>query len=71
MYMYMCMYIYTLHFKKNIDKEMDKLSVMLSHFRIHQYFLFRLTRKKYPKLYQISTMGCVIKSSVAHKLRSD
>ena len=65
--MYMCMYIYTLHFKKNIDKEMDKLSVMLSHFRIHQF----LTRKKYPKLYQISTMGCVIKSSVAHKLRSD
>ena len=44
------------------------LFVMLN-LRICKYFSFRLTRKPYPKSCQISTMGSVIKSSVAHILR--
>ena len=46
-----------------------ELFILLIHFRIYKYFSFRLTRKPYPKFCQISTMGCVIKSSVAHTLR--
>ena len=47
-----------------------ELFIMLLHFRIYKYFSFCLTRKPCPKFSQISTMGFVIKSSVAHLLRS-
>ena len=46
-----------------------ELFAMLLHFRIYKYFSFCLTRKPFPKFYQISMMGFVIKSSVAHVLR--
>ena len=46
-----------------------ELYVLFLHFRAYKYFYFRLTGKPYPKFCQISTMGCVIKTSVAHALR--
>ena len=45
--------------------------LMLLHFGICKNFSFRLTCKSYPKFSQISTMECVIKSAIAHILRSD
>ena len=36
-----------------------------------QIFFLHLTRKPYPKFCQIFRMGCVVKTSVAHILRSD
>ena len=42
----------------------------VSTFRIYKSFSFHLTRRPYPKFYEMSTMGCVTKSPVANILRS-